>query len=218
MKLEPGESNLSPLIEDDKSVYSFLLNDIANAVFISGDRLVTTSLAKKYNTSITPIREALKQLQGEGLVTIAHNSGASVASFEYTSMRDTLEILHLLEPFLIEWFVDDHTEEDIIELERLMLLMETADNNTFKHLDTEFHWSMYKGHYNRKAVDLWKRKRLIMLAAHSSVQLKQSRIQQSIKEHRMIISALEKRDVKATLKIMQQHLASSGNYWSRYLE
>ncbi|MDU0353173.1 GntR family transcriptional regulator [Paraglaciecola aquimarina] len=217
MNMKLGEVKRSPLIEDDNSVYSFILNDIANAVFVSGDRLVTTALAKKYDTSITPVREALKQLQGEGLVTIAHNSGSRVASFEYESMRDTLEVLHLLEPFLIEYFVEEHTEQEISALEQLMVQMETADNLSFKLLDTDFHWSMYKNHYNRKAVNLWRKNRLQMLAAHSSVQLKRARIQQSIQEHREIMSVLKKRDVKGTLLAMQQHLTSSDEYWSRYL-
>lgn len=217
MTLTLDERSCTPLIEGDKSIYSFILNDIANAVFVSGDRLITTALAKKYDTSITPVREALKQLQGEGLVTIAHNSGARVASFEYKSMRDTIEILHLLEPFLIEGFVEEHTEQEICELEQLIVQMETADNLSFKHLDTAFHWTMYKNHDNRKAVNLWRKNRLQMLAAHSSVQLKRARIQQSMQEHRDIMTALKNRDVEGTLRVMRQHLASSGEYWSRHL-
>lgn len=60
----------SPLLVEQNSIYSKMLSDIINAVFVSGDRLVTTQLAERYNTSINPVREALKQLQGEGLLTL----------------------------------------------------------------------------------------------------------------------------------------------------
>ncbi|WP_235188610.1 GntR family transcriptional regulator [Catenovulum agarivorans] len=208
---------MSPLINDDNSIYSRILNDIANSIFISGDRLVTTALAKKYNTSITPVREALKQLQGEGFVTVAPNSGARVAKFEYTTMRDVLEILQLLEPYLMEWFVNEHTAEDYQQLTELVEQMETADDLTFRQLDTLFHWNMYKVHYNQNAVNLWRKNRLTLMAIHSNVSLNSSRIEQSIQEHKEIMQALKERSMKKTLVAMNKHLGSSAQYWSRYI-
>ncbi len=211
------QSVISPLINEESTIYAYILNDIANAVFVSGDRLVTTKLAEKYQTSINPVREALKQLQGEGFVTVSPNSGARVSIFEYNTLRDVFEILQLLEPYLMEWFVEEHLLEDRLELKALLTKMETATDLEYRNLDTQFHWLTYKNHYNQKAVDLWRRNRLILLAMQANVKLNTTRIKQSIEEHREIIHALEERDVTAVLGVMARHIGNSGKYWSRYL-
>ncbi len=210
-------SLLSILINEESTVYAHILNDIANAVFVSGDRLITTKLAEKYNTSINPIREALKQLQGEGFVTVSPNSGARVALFEYNTLRDVFEILQLLEPYLMAWFVEEHTAEECMELKALVNRMETASDREYRILDTEFHWLTYKNHYNHKAIDLWRRNRLILLAMQSNVKLNTTRIKQSIEEHKQMINALEERDVDSVLRVMGKHIGNSGKYWTRYL-
>lgn len=217
--LELNESTLiSPLISEKSSIYAYILNDIANADFHSGDRLISTKLAKKYKTSINPVREALKQLQGEGFVTVEPNSGARVALFEYNTLRDVFEILQLLEPYLMTWFVEEHTDEDRHELETLLTKMESATDKEYRSLDTQFHWLTVKNHYNHKAVDLWRRNRLMLLAMQTSVKLNSSRIKQSIEEHKSILRGLENRDVKAVLDIMHQHINNSGTYWTKYLQ
>lgn len=215
------EALVSPLLAEETSIYARILNDIANAVFISDDRLVTTQLAKRYHTSINPIREALKQLQGEGFVTVSPNSGARVAKFEYHTMRDVFEILELLDPYLMEWFVDSHTSTQLSHLHSLIHKMEAlAPENgaDYRILDTQFHWSMYSYHYNKSAVDLWRRKRLILLAMHSNLSLNTARIGQSIKEHKEMLASIEKRDLEGTLATLRKHISNSGQYWSRFIQ
>lgn len=212
----------SPLLTEYGSVYAKILSDITNAYFISGDRLVTTQLAQRYNTSINPVREALKQLQGEGFVHVAQNSGARVAKFETNTTRDVFEILQLLDPYLMEWFVEEHTAERRDDLKRILLAMEEITltdpqaHVLYRHLDTEFHWLMYKDHYNKNAVELWRRNRLILHVMHGSLKLSSRRIEQGITEHKLLLNLLEKRDVAGTLETLKAHIASSGRYWSRY--
>lgn len=220
--LSPEHVLTSPLLTEQDSVYAKILSDIINAVFISGDRLVTTQLAQRYSTSINPVREALKQLQGEGFVNVAPNSGASVTKFEASNTRDVFEVLQLLDPYLMEWFVEEHTDQQRDELENILLKMEklttTAESAhaVYRHLDTQFHWLMYKEHYNKNAVELWRRNRLILQVAHGSLLLSTRRIEQSISEHKALLACLEERDVVKTLKILKAHIANSGRYWSRY--
>ncbi|WP_339900445.1 GntR family transcriptional regulator [Paraglaciecola polaris] len=212
----------SPLLTEQGTVYANILSDITNAIFISGDRLVTTKLAQRYNTSINPIREALKQLQGEGFVHVAANSGARVAKFEASTTRNVFEILQLLDPYLMEWFVGEHSREQREDLFRILRKMEDIElvdqyaHVLYRHLDTEFHWLMYKDHYNKNAVELWRRNRLILHVMHGSLKLSARRIEQSISEHRALLDLLEKRDLAGTLAMLKAHITNSGRYWSRY--
>lgn len=211
----------SPLLAEESSIYAQILNDIVNAVYVSGDRLVTTTLAKRYDTSINPIREALKQLQGEGFVTVEQNSGARVAKFEYNTLRDVFEILQLLDPYLMEWFVDSHTNDQLNELEQLLTKMEAlAPENyaDYRILDTQFHWLMYSQHYNKNAINMWRKNRLVLQAMHANSVLNYSRISQSIKEHKEILKAVKQRNLDLTLDILKKHVSGSAQYWSRFVK
>ncbi|MEP1445189.1 MAG: GntR family transcriptional regulator [Paraglaciecola sp.] len=211
----------SPLIGEEDSVYSRILADISSAIFVSGDRLVTTALAKRYSTSINPVREALNRLQGEGLVTVSVNSGARVTYFEYRTMRDVFEILQLIEPYLMEWFVHEHTVEQRQHLYHLMHQMERLEESehlSYRILDTQFHWAMYSQHYNTHAVELWRKNRLVLQTMHANLSSNKSRASQSMVEHRAIMRCLEQRDADGTLAILQNHITNSRQYWSRYID
>ena len=209
---------VSPLFLDDDSIYTKIIKDITNGVFVAGDRLVTTKLSEKYNTSVNPIREALKQLQGEGFVTVSPNSGARVTQFEYNTMRDVFEILQLLDPYLMEWFTLEHTKDDREKLKALLTEMEhiaEGDHVAYRHLDTTFHWLMYRQHYNKNAVELWRQQRLVLEIMHANLSISEARVEQSMAEHKAILAALEDRDVDSTLAVLKKHISSSGKYWSR---
>ncbi|MFC3120700.1 GntR family transcriptional regulator [Agaribacter flavus] len=209
----------SPLLSDADSVYAKIMNDIADGVFVSGDRLVTTQLAKRYDTSINPIREALKQLQGEGFVSISPNSGASVAKFEFETMRNVFEILQLLDPYLLQYFVETHTASQLAETQAIqnkLELMSDEELLEFRYWDTEFHWSIYKHHYNKQAIDLWKRNRLILHAMHVNLPINLVRIKQSIAEHQELLTAIISRDSTQALNVLRAHISGSGSFWSRH--
>lgn len=205
---------------DDKSIYIRLLDDISKGCFVSGDRLVTTKLAKRYNSSINPVREALKQLEGEGFVTFQKNSGARVATFEYESMRDVFEILQLLEPYFLECFATKISQSDIRKLKQIVQLMKEtplADYVRFRELDTAFHWQMYQGHYNQQAVALWRSKKLVLQAFHANLPISSNRFKQAIKEHQQLLAFLEEGDGKSAKLMLENHIKLGGQYWANKL-
>ena len=209
----------SPLFSDDTSLYARIIRDISNGEFKAGDRLVTTKLATRYDVSVNPIREALKQLQGEGFVTSNPNSGSRVTQFENKTMRDVFEILQLLDPYLMEWFVLEHDREDLAVLHDIMEKMENLsedDHVSFRNLDTQFHWHMYSQHYNKSAVELWCQKRLVLQIMHANLPIKASRVSKSLTEHKEMMAAIEARDLDTSLNILKKHISNSGDYWSKY--
>lgn len=205
-------------LDGEHSIYARLLTDIARGVFVSGDRLVTTQLAERYGTSINPIREALKQLEGEGFVTSQRNSGARVTQFEYATMRDVFELLKLLEPYLLEWFIAEHSEAQLDVLEQILVEMkkaELSDYPAFKELDMAFHWEMYRHHYNKSAVSLWKSKKLVLAALHANLPISRSRFDSVIVEHQEIVNQLKKGAISDAHEALMKHIDNAGDYWSR---
>ncbi|WP_044238883.1 GntR family transcriptional regulator [Flexithrix dorotheae] len=205
---------------DDESVYTRLLGDISRGVFVSGDRLVTTKLAERYYTSINPVREALKQLEGEGFVTSQKNSGARVTEFEYAMMRDVFEILQLLEPYLLTFFIEEFTEDQMTRLEQIQLQMKQADQKdfiSFRDLDTAFHWEMYRHHYNQSAVELWKNKRLILVASHGNLPISKSRIEGVLREHDQLMEKLKSGNKQEATEVLTRHIKNGGDYFTKLL-
>jgi len=213
-----AEMAFSVLLDRDQGLVQRILADIALGVFVSGNRLITTQLAERYATGVNPVREALKQLEGEGFVTSQKNSGARVASFEYTSMRDLFEVLQLLEPYFMAWFVDHFTDDNIEQLDQVLERMRDLAANDrvgFLHLDNLFHWEMYRHHYNKGALKIWKTKRLMLLAMHGSLSISRTRVERSIAEHQQIIGALREGRSAQSLQALELHLSSSEDYWSK---
>lgn len=209
-------NNQMALIENDQSIYSNALNDIAKGHLVSGDRLVTTQLAKRYNTSINPVREALKQLEGKGFVTFQNNSGARVAKFEYETMRNVFEMLQLLEPYFLTWFIEHITEQDIDKLSQILRLMKKtslSDFASFRELDTSFHWQMYRHHYNQEAVNLWRSKKLVLQALHASLPISPDRFKHALLEHQTMLEYLKNGQGELAKKVLETHIRQGGEYW-----
>jgi DNA-binding GntR family transcriptional regulator len=211
----------SKLISEEDSIYTKILDDIAKGKLVSGDRLVTTQLAKKYNTSINPVREALKQLQGEGFVTVLPNSGSRVTKFEFHTMRDVFEILELLEPYLMEWFINEHTTEQVENLKIVLNKMNELSPSDFvryRELDADFHALMYSHHYNKRAFGMWCKNRLMLQAFHANLGFSARRFEQSLIEHKELLSGIENRDVESVMATLNKHIDNSGQYWSKHFQ
>src|SRR6185312_15044925 len=87
--------------------------DIVEGRLPSGARLKIDELAKRYESSAIPVREALQQLQGEGVVVFLPNRGASVRRIDADFLRNIHEVRALTEPFLIRWFARHRTEAQL---------------------------------------------------------------------------------------------------------
>lgn len=214
------ENNETPKNSDEKSIYFSILNDISKGAFVSGDRLVTTQLAKRYSSSINPVREALKQLEGEGFVTFQKNSGARVAKFEYQNMRNVFEILQLLEPYFLEGFAAKISCSDIDVLRKILNAMKETkleEYARFRELDTAFHWQMYKEHYNQEAVALWRSKKLVLQAFHANLPISANRFAKAIDEHQQLLSFLENGEAQKAKTMLEHHIKKGGEYWASKL-
>src|ERR1700736_4576500 len=143
---------------DSTGVYETLREDIIEGRLAATARLVVSTLARRYGTSTTPVREALQQLRGEGFVIILPNRGARVRAIDEDFLRDTNEIEMLIEPYFTRWFVGIVTDVDIIRMEAIQAEIEAnafADLARHSQLDTLFHRVVYDRHYNQHAFELW---------------------------------------------------------------
>jgi DNA-binding GntR family transcriptional regulator len=164
-------------------------------------------IAEEYGISRTPLREALKVLAAEGLVTMKVRRGAYVTEVSETDLADVYHLLALLESDAAGVVAERATDSEIKELQQLHKELEAAKGNREKFfaLNERFHMRLLAIAGNRwrdqMVADL---RKVMKLNRHNSL-LKSGRVEDSMLEHRALMDALTRRDAKAAVKRMQEH-------------
>lgn len=212
--------SLSLTANDDEtttsgSIYQRIRHDILSGKLSASARLKISELAKLHDTSTNPVREALQQLRGEGLVLFTPNQGARVRPIDVDFVRDVAEVGYQLEPYLLRLFVETASAEDIAELERIEAEIEELNfENRPRHteLDRAYHETMYERHYNRVAFGVWKQHREIMGSIGSRVPIALGRQEAIINEHRALINAIKAQDSVQAVDVLTQHIVDAGRH------
>ena len=202
-----------------EKVYRFLRDGIAEGRYQTGDCLVEMKIAEELKVSRTPVREALKQLELEDLVSSHPNRGVVVKGFTSEDLQDVSTIRHLLEGQAAYWAAERVTDEQLAELREVVELMEfyTAKND-ISHLvalDTRFHELIYEASGSRTI-------RHILASLHHNIRkARQSsltlpdRATNSLAEHLSIFRAIEQKNSQAAKEQMEAHVAiAAGNRMS----
>ncbi|MBC7548413.1 MAG: GntR family transcriptional regulator [Polaromonas sp.] len=167
-------------------------------------------LADSYGISRTPLREALKVLATEGLVTMKVRRGAYVTEVNEKDLTDVYHLLSLLESDAAGVVAQTATAEQLLELQALHDELEAAtDNRTrFFEINEAFHRRLLEIANNRWRNQMVDDLRKVMkLNRHNSL-LKSGRIEESLAEHRALIAALAAGHHDAAAQCMRQHFAS----------
>lgn len=118
---------------------------ILNGELEPGERIRQEALASRFGTSRIPVRDALRQLESEGLVLLIPNRTARVAKLDVAECSEIYKIRELIEPLALAEAIPRMTEEDILGLQRAREEIEcTEDCDVFLKLDREFHLSSYR--------------------------------------------------------------------------
>lgn len=166
-------------------------------------------IADDYGISRTPLREALKVLAAEGLVTMKVRRGAYVTEVNEKDLRDVYHLLNLLESDAAGVVAECATTEQQQELQALHDDLEAAagktDRERFFQINERFHMRLLEIADNRWRMQMVSDLRKVMkLNRHHSL-FKSGRIDESLREHRAVLTALLARDASATRHAMQTH-------------
>lgn len=194
-------------------VFQKIREDILNGVYKENEELRENTIAKALGVSRTPVREALRQLELEGLVKIIPNKGAFVTGISPQDVKDIYAIRSLLEGMCARWATEHISEEQLDELEEVILLSEFhikkaqgEKTQQVTELDGKFHEILYEASNSRilKHV-LSDFHKYVRLARKASV-TKESRAQKSIEEHKSILQAIKNKDADLAEALANQHM------------
>jgi len=164
-------------------------------------------LAEEYGISRTPLREALKVLAAEGLVTMKVRRGAYVTEVSERDLADVYHLLSLLESDAAGVAAQQATPSQLAELQALHQDLEAAvgDRERFFRINEAFHRQLLTVADNRWRDQMVSDLRKVMkLNRHHSL-LKTGRIEESLAEHRALMQALEQRDAALAAERMREH-------------
>lgn len=164
-------------------------------------------IAEEYGISRTPLREALKVLAAEGLVTMKVRRGAYVTEVSEKDLADVYHLLALLESDAAGVVAERATDDELASLQTLHHELEAAvsERDRFFALNEQFHMRVLELARNRWREQMVADLRKVMkLNRHNSL-LKSGRLEESLAEHRAIVAALTERNAALTVQRMREH-------------
>ena len=167
-------------------------------------------MAEAFGISRTPLREALKVLAAEGLVTMKVRRGAYVTEVSEKDLRDVYHLLSLLESDAAATVAEQATEAQLQQLQQLHQALEAAvaDADQFFRVNEAFHMQLLALCDNRFLSQVVADLRKVMkLNRHQSL-FKRGRIEDSLQEHAAIVQALAQRNPGAARQAMHTHFAN----------
>ncbi len=173
-----------------------------------GDWVDESLLTAQYGISRTPLREAIKLLASEGLITMKPRRGAYVTEVSEQDLRDVFELLALLESDAAGVVAQQNDAQVLSALDALhtQLTRAHADREAFFAINEQFHTALLKAAGNRwreqTVADL---RKVMKLNRHHSL-FKTGRVEESLKEHAAIMAALHSGNAQASVQAMRHHM------------
>jgi DNA-binding GntR family transcriptional regulator len=194
---------------------------ILSGQFKPRERLVEMDLILKLGVSRTVIREALKRLEAKGLIRTTPYRGAIVADLTVDEIEEIYFVRAELEKIAARLVLKHITEKEIKELKRLSKEVERnlrKKTHQMIEMDSEFHRMIFRACRNSYLYDMIDFLRTKAHIVRFNAWSLPHRIEESIREHRMMIKAIEKRDLEELEKLVLQHLTFSKNSYLTQLK
>ncbi len=204
------EVNMNEFLPLRDVVFNTLRQAILRGELKPGERLMEIQLANKLGVSRTPIREAIRKLELEGLVLMIPRRGAEVAEITEKSLRDVLEVRDALEVLAVDLACDRISSEDIERLKEAAKEFEVAlqggDVTEYAEADVKFHDIIYLATDNQRLIQLLYNLREQMYRYRVEY-LKRKEVHPILlEEHEHIITCIEKKDKDAAKIAISTHI------------
>ena len=196
-----------------EKVFEKIRTDILRGRYKKGDELVECTIGKELGVSRTPVREAIRQLELEGLVQLIPNKGAFVTGISTKDVMDMYLIRAKLEGLCAAMAATHVTQETLDKMEEAIVLSDYyVEKENFQQVcqqDGEFHKLLYEASQSRiLAHTLLDFHQYLQRVRMASVK-ERKRTQPSAQEHKQILEAIRKGDAKAAEQAAYQHITNT---------
>lgn len=197
----------APLSTD---LFSRLRKDILQGLLRPGEKLTEQQVCNEYAVSRTPVREAFKQLELEGLIETIPNRGAFVVGFSKQDMEDMYELRKAYEILAVKWAIERITKDELEELEEAFEFMEfytqKKDTDKMLNINTNFHHLIYKASGNRMLKHVLASYQVYIKQSKTATNYTENYLEEVLEEHREIFNAFVNHDPEAGMDAVAKHL------------
>lgn len=208
------QDNLQIQMNDFLPLRDVVFNTLRQAILTGelkpGERLMEIHLANKLGVSRTPIREAIRKLELEGLVTMIPRRGAEVAQITEKSMNDVLEVRRAMDALCVELACERISDEELAQLstacDAFAEAVKTKDIKVIAHADVALHDIIVQATGNKRLVQLINNLSEQMYRYRFEYLKDTSRHESLIQEHHMIYEGILKKDKEAASQAAKLHI------------
>ena len=217
------ERKLLPIVLDGYKplrdvVFETLRDAIITQVLKPGERLMEIQLADEMGVSRTPVREAIRKLELEGLVVMVPRKGAYVAGVSMKDIHEVYEVRAALEMLAVSLAAERITDEELDALERQVLRESEAEAELDEHaldniiyIDSTFHDIIYQAAHNQRLVQFVNILQEQLQRFRAASLSRPGRSKTALDEHKQIVEALAERNGELAAKLAKEHIENAEN-------
>lgn len=194
-------------------VYQRIRDDILEGKYKEHEELKEVAIGEELGVSRTPVREALRQLELEGLVTIVPNKGAYVTGITTKDVADIYQIRSKLEGLAARWACEKITSAQMDEMEECIYLSEfhatKGHREIMAQMDNRFHEVLYEACDSKMLQHLLRDFHQYVLRIRRKTLSGIERSKESTQEHRMIMEAIKAHDGDLAEELANKHIINA---------
>ncbi len=203
-------------------VFETIRNAILSGQLKPNERLMETQLAEKLGVSRTPVREAIRKLELEGLVTMIPRKGAYVSELSLEEIMETFEVRESLEVLAITLAFNNFTDKDIKEIEEIQDKFAEAckkkDIKKIINFDFEIHKKIYILSKNNRLISIMESLNEVLSRFRMIYYYEFISSESIVKQHEEIIEAIRNRNVNKAADAMRNHLQEINSDMGNFLK
>jgi DNA-binding GntR family transcriptional regulator len=195
------------------SLYDRLLEEVLQGNLKPGELLVESTLGVKYGVSRTPVREALRMLEQDGVLERV-NRGIRVRQTSADEVLELYDVRAILEGIAARDAAERRTETDLAALDRMFRTMENASDASAAEraiINRSFHRAIWRSAKNRTLSDLLERLGVHLRRYPATTYERPGRWETAIEEHRAILEAIRSKDAAAARSLSEEHMSAARN-------
>lgn len=189
-------------------VREWIRGAVASGELVPGERLVQSEIAKRLSVSVTPVREAMRDLAAEGVIRFDSRRGATVNQIAVTDIEEAILMHSALEPVWAKLTVARIEDTELERANAMQDLMEgSAELSGYRTHNRDFHTYLYSlAHAQRLSSTLTGLRDSVDVVMSMTFSIGSERYLQGLQEHRDLLAALRRRDAKAAGRIASDHV------------
>ena len=187
--------------------YNHLYNSIVNCTLMPGDVIVEQDVSNQLSVSRTPVREAIKMLEAEGLVYTVESTGTFVNEITDRDIEEIFQLRVMFEMTALKDAVVLLSDQDINEMtERLEALNGMGNNDAYYELDDDLHMKIIKCSNNTRLFSFYNKLKSQLEQYRRISAMTPNRLNKSKQEHFGIVEAIKARNLEDASERLVQHL------------